>query len=526
MKKWSISKKLWALSIFTLINILILSGVNFYFTKQLSNSVSELGEKQIKAIHNMTLADMMHDALRAATYSSIVFADKPEKLMEAKKEYEEYSENFYAYLKKISELTAENKEIKDALKITNQKVDGYVGAGNKIIQLAINNKPKEAIEATDKFIVTFNQLTVEMEALGEMIQKQVDGTVAESNNRVWLANTIGLTVMIGGILLSLLFSYFNNKQLVTSLSKIIRGLKEESAIVTQTSKTVADVSGKLSEASIQQSASLQETVASIDEISAMVSRNSDSAISSAKSSETTTLSAQKGKDKVEQMLVSIKSIALGNDEILQQMQKSNREITDIVKVIQEISEKTKVINDIVFQTKLLSFNASVEAARAGEHGKGFAVVAEEVGNLASMSGKAADEISDMLSKSVKKVTDIVEGTKDLMDNLIRQSKQKIEYGSNTAHECAQALDEILSNVSSVNEMVREISVASHEQSTGVREVNKAMSELDLVTQTNSTIAQESSETAQDLKLQSNRLGKLILDLTLMVEGSNSQFVHE
>jgi methyl-accepting chemotaxis protein len=78
---------------------------------------------------------------------------------------------------------------------------------------------------------------------------------------------------------------------------------------------------------------------------------------------------------------------------MNQINYSNEQMSEIVKVIQEIETKTKVINDIVFQTKLLSFNASVEAARAGEQGKGFAVVAEEVGNLAQMSGNAAKEIS-------------------------------------------------------------------------------------------------------------------------------------
>ncbi|EQC49763.1 methyl-accepting chemotaxis protein [Bacteriovorax sp. DB6_IX] len=85
-----------------------------------------------------------------------------------------------------------------------------------------------------------------------------------------------------------------------------------------------------------------------------------------------------------------------NEAILTTTSEGNKKINEIVSVINEISEKTKVINDIVFQTKLLSFNASVEAARAGEHGKGFAVVAEEVGNLAQMSGKAAEEMVKFL----------------------------------------------------------------------------------------------------------------------------------
>lgn len=330
-----------------------------------------------------------------------------------------------------------------------------------------------------------------------------------------------ILMLITAFIVSALAAWFA-RNLANSLLNVTEGLRNEAVTVGHTSQEVADLSNKLSEATTEQAASLQETVASIDEISAMISRNADSAASSARLSELSTLAAHKGKDKVEQMMESINSISSGNEEIIDQMHKSNREISEIVKVIQEISQKTQVINDIVFQTKLLSFNASVEAARAGEHGKGFAVVAEEVGNLASMSGKAATEITDMLSKSVKRVTDIVDGTKDLMENLIGKSKVKIQFSTTTAKECAQALDEISRNVSSVNEAVQEISVASQEQSTGVKEVNKAMSELDQVTQVNSSSAQASSHTAGELKSQAERLNDLVQRLSKLVNGEGYQ----
>src|SRR5690606_36951178 len=80
---------------------------------------------------------------------------------------------------------------------------------------------------------------------------------------------------------------------------------------------------------------------------------------------------------------------------------SNEKIEQLVKVIGNIGEKTKVMDEIVFQTKLLSFNASVEAERAGEHGRGFAVVAQEVGNLAQMSGKSAQEIAEIVKSSIQ-----------------------------------------------------------------------------------------------------------------------------
>lgn len=312
------------------------------------------------------------------------------------------------------------------------------------------------------------------------------------------------------------------RNLANSLIHLAEGMRSGAATVAHTSQQIADVSSRLSEASTEQAASLQETVASIDEISAMVQRNADSATNSSKASDASTQAAQRGKEKVEQMLSSINDISKGNEEIMSSIQKSNQEISEIVHLIQTIADKTKVINDIVFQTKLLSFNASVEAARAGEHGKGFAVVAEEVGNLASMSGKAATEISDMLDKSVHRVTQIVEGTRGMMDTLVRSSKDKVDFGTRTARECAGSLDEIMRNVSSVSDMVREISTASREQSTGVREITKAMSELDQVTQANTASSNDASHTARELQAQAERLNGFVKDLAKLVYGDVDQ----
>lgn len=142
------------------------------------------------------------------------------------------------------------------------------------------------------------------------------------------------------------------------------------------------------------------------------------------------------------------------------LNKTNKNIEEINRVILEIAEKTKVINEIVFQTKLLSFNASVEAARAGEQGKGFAVVAEEVGNLATMSVNAAQDISNMLGESTAKIQEIVRQTKEEMSRLTTQSKNDVENGIKVARDCDVVLNEIVKNVNHVDQLVREITEAS------------------------------------------------------------------
>lgn len=360
--------------------------------------------------------------------------------------------------------------------------------------------------------------------LEEFIQREKafsEALVKEAISREASTGVVALVTLLAGLGLSLLVGGYYANSVSRSLETNIKVLSEGSQEIDEFSEQISKVSSTLSEGSLQQASSLQQTVTAIDEISAMVARNADNAGASAKNSEKSIEAVERGKEKVEEMVSSITAISQSNNEIVTQMQQTNQEISEIVTVIQDIATKTQVINDIVFQTKLLSFNASVEAARAGENGKGFAVVAEEVGNLASMSGAAASEISALLKSSTDKVTEVVSKTQKLMDRAIYESKAKVDDGIERAHECSYALDEILKNVQTVNSMVKEISSASHDQSMGVREVNKSMLEFDRVTQMNTSSALETSKTADVLKTQAQKLTLLVGSLTEIVEGKKS-----
>src|SRR5690606_24854923 len=115
----------------------------------------------------------------------------------------------------------------------------------------------------------------------------------------------------------------------------------------------------------------------------------------------------RGRDFISSLNGLIDEINQTNMKLTRQIENSNEKFSDILSILSDIGQKTSVIHEIVFQTKLLSFNASVEAARAGEHGKGFAVVAQEIGNLANMSGKSAEEIESIINDSTKKVKDML-----------------------------------------------------------------------------------------------------------------------
>jgi methyl-accepting chemotaxis protein len=125
----------------------------------------------------------------------------------------------------------------------------------------------------------------------------------------------------------------------------------------------------------------------------------------------------------------------------------------------------------------------VEAARAGEQGRGFAVVAAEVRNLAQRSAAAAKEI---------KV-------------LIGASEDQVGLGVSLVDQAGSTMQKVVDAIHRVSAIVRDISDASHEQSTGVSQVGDAVSQMDQVTQQNAALVEESAAAAASLTHQAQRL---------------------
>ncbi len=326
-------------------------------------------------------------------------------------------------------------------------------------------------------------------------------------------------VSVGGVLV-LVFVAFYYVNLAGELRSISSLLKTTSVKTLDISENLRTNASKLSSSVAQESAAVIQTVSTLDELKEMMKRSVDNAnFSETKSNESHTI-ATDGKTAVAEVVNAINEISECNVNITNQMETTSKEFTEIVDVIKEISNKTDVINDIVFQTKLLSFNASVEAARAGEHGKGFAVVAEEVGNLAQMSGKAAKEIEDMIISSISKVDTIVSSSNQNVGKLVETAKNKTEYGVTTAKKCNTVLDQVVSNVAHVKDLMKEISSAAAEQATGIQNISEAMSELDQSTHMNSSIASTTSDSSENINHEAGSLKGIVTRLETIVSGTH------
>lgn len=519
MKQWSIKRKLVILCASLLGMVLTVGGVEHYGSLILVGHIEGLSKTQIPAIRNMTLADMMHDGISSEVYRALYVAELDDREMkqDVAKGLKELSENLSQYIAAIDDLDTQPKT-KEAIGGAKGEINEYIKKSEEIVGLALSGRRDLAIAKLREFQAAFDRLEEKLGALGELIETDATARSLAAEKSAHDLGILNAVLISLGMIFGIFISFLIIKDLMTTLSSVIERLADSSQKVSGASAQSASSATVLSEASTEQAASLQETMASIEEISAMVSQNADSAIKVKSAVDTNQEVADEGSRSVGSMLHAIDEIRETNDKILSQMESSNKEFGEIVKIISEIGEKTKVINDIVFQTKLLSFNASVEAARAGEHGKGFAVVAEEVGNLAQMSGNAAKQITDMLSGSIKKVNEIVDETTRRVDQLVEVGKDKISMGQSTADKCRLALEKIAVNARTVASMVTEITHASKEQAQGILEINKAIAQLDQVTQQNSSVAQSSSSQAEQLNLEARVLTESIGALVSFVNG--------
>ncbi len=209
----------------------------------------------------------------------------------------------------------------------------------------------------------------------------------------------------------------------------------------------------LSKNATSQAASLEETAASIDEITGNIQQTSVKAQEMLNISNETKESAQTGKN-------------LANDTV--------KAMDEINETVININEAISVIDQIAFQTNILSLNAAVEAATAGEAGKGFAVVAQEVRNLAARSAEAAKEIKD----------------------LVENATTRANNGKVISTKMIEGFSSLEEKISSTNNLIDDVSNAAKEQNLGMTQIADAMNQLDKFTQENAAIADQTNDIAK------------------------------
>lgn len=349
----------------------------------------------------------------------------------------------------------------------------------------------EATEGINSILATAQAVS------GSAIESERLISKVKETNRVLMISISLIGFLVFFTLGTVIFCFrFLRKNLLKPLDYAMHQLGDQSETLKSMSNEIVGVTENVTTSNNDQAAAIQETVSAMAEMGSMISQTNQHTKDSFDLSKKVLEKTEEGKRIMQKMVSAMESI-----------HQVSSQLENMSKIINDISLKTNVINDIVFKTQLLSFNASIEAARAGQHGRGFAVVAEAVGNLAQVSGSAANEIQKLLQDSQYQVGQVLEMT-----------KARISEGQRVSEEALQSFSEIAHDVEVSTTQVQAIADAAREQELGVKQTSIAMGQMDAAAQSNNTAVNQVSRLASDLQQQSENLEKVMAMVEQLVLG--------
>jgi methyl-accepting chemotaxis protein len=305
----------------------------------------------------------------------------------------------------------------------------------------------------------------------EINELEINETIEKTINKTLSFSIIIIIIFL--VTIAALIFFIIKFGISKPLKKSINSITSSTSQIQTASSNLSSGSINLSNMSSEQSLSVKEITATIEE----TSHNTNSSFES----------MERLKELGSDVDVSAKT---GYDY----MTKLSSSMNEISNSSQEINSLVNTIDEIAFQTNLLALNAAVEAARAGEHGLGFAVVSEEVRNLATRSSQESQKIHEVIEKAVEQTQN---GTKiaDITNESFKDIVVKIE----------DTMSLIDSNI-----------ISSKEQKDSIEQLRNEMMKVDEVTKSLSLNSEQVSTQVEQLNLQSISTNNVVLDISKMI----------
>jgi methyl-accepting chemotaxis protein/methyl-accepting chemotaxis protein-1 (serine sensor receptor) len=421
---------------------------------------------------SLALAEQIRTALYQARYSSRgmslgLIEKRPSDVGKAKQTFQESIEQIQQIANRLQPLLATEAELqtlKDleaqlaAWQSVRQTMFGLVDAGDfEGLAKVQSGESHTVVEDMDKCAVTL--IGLESKAMAEAA---ADSKAAGSRAFAVQIASLGVAAIAGAVIIVIMWG------LGRGLAKLAASLNHSADRVASTSAQIEANGQSLANAATEQAASLEETSAAAEQVTAITKQGQEHTRTAAHLMSEVEKSTQAGSAALQEMISSMALIS-----------ESSEGVSKVIKVIEEIA----------FQTNILALNAAVEAARAGEAGMGFAVVADEVRNLAGRCGQAAKDTAGMIEQSVTRSRDgsaKLQRLSDLVRSIIARSREVkglVDQVQSGAEQHAIGIEQIAKTVAQIGQTTQQTAAGAEESASSGAEMTAQAEELRLDAQT-------------------------------------------
>jgi methyl-accepting chemotaxis protein len=272
--------------------------------------------------------------------------------------------------------------------------------------------------------------------------------------------------------------------LLENFQQIVRQVHAHADEVSAAAEQLAANAHQVADNSQHQSDAATATASAVEEMSVSIASVADATNEVASLSQESLTRANSGQKNLQQMMGEI-------DRVENAVKEMAESVEAFVKSSQSITSMTQQVRDIAEQTNLLALNAAIEAARAGEQGRGFAVVADEVRKLAEKSAQSATEI-DVVTKTLGEQSEHVEAS-------VQSGLQSLVTSQAHIQSVATVLAQANESVNGVNAGVDNITTSVNEQRKTSTEIARNVENIASMAEGNNAAVQRTVDAVHDME---------------------------